>query len=342
VPVADGPLTILTQSVPSHFGRLLRRLKKPTRQWLGMPPPPRYGGHFAVTRSLVEGLTRLGVDYNYNPTSITAVHDTVVVLSGLDALRQAIHLRRTGRISRLLAGPNLVVLPTDEDGLVTSPHIDIYLLNSPWTQQVYEQVSPSLRGRTRIFPSGVDTDWWWDEARAHQPRRMLFYNKRPPAALYRRCQQLAGRYGFEVNTINYGHYRREDYRQQLHRTGVLVHWAEQESQGISLLEAWAADVPTLVWNPGSYLWQGKNFDSHSSPYLSDATGATFHDAASFERLLVDGFADRERYRARKWAVNNLSDTLSAGILLTLVQEVSARTPRASIDTFINRSHSSSP
>ncbi len=320
---ADGPLTILTQSVPSHFGRLLRRLKKPARQWLGMAPPPRYGGHFAVTRSLVEGLTRLGVDYNYNPSSITAVHDTVVVLSGLDALRQAIHLRRTGRISRLLAGPNLVVLPTDEGGLMTSPHIDICLVNSLWTQTLYERLSPSLVGRTRIFPSGVDAAWWWDGLRSHQPRRMLFYHKHPPKALYSQCKELAVRYGFEVDTIYYGQYKVEDYRRILHQTGVLVHWAQSESQGISMLEAWAADVPTLVWNPRTFCWKGCRYDSDSSPYLTEATGATFDDEKSFQKLLVEGYAERCRYSPRAWLLQHLTDAASAGVLLAVIGALAA-------------------
>lgn len=313
-------LTVLTDPIPSFLRPLKQVAVFSAKKLLGRKilPPPKYTGHFAVTRSLVEGLGQLGIDFNYNPRSLSAVGECVVVLANIAALRQAIRLKQRGVIKKLFAGPNLVVLPTDHHRIVESPSIDTYLLNSPWTQEMYELVSPSLRGRTAIFPSGVDADWWWDGPRCHQPRRLLFYRKRPPAKLYAECLNLAAKYHYEVEEIYYGHYTVEQYRNRLHHAGALVHWAEQESQGISMLEAWAADVPTLVWNPGSFLWDGCNYDSSSSPYLSPNTGATFQNSESFEKLLAQGLASRSLYQPREWVLNRLTDRKSAETLLRLL------------------------
>lgn len=309
------PFSIITHPVAS----LPRRLAKAALKAVGHGrPAPKYGGHPAVTRSLIEGLTTLGATFNYNPATLDGLHDVVVVPGGIQALRQAIRLKKQGRIRRLLAGPNLVVLPTDFDGLITSPEIDTYVLNSPWTQNMYELVAPSLKGRVRLFPSGVDADWWWDGPRAHRADHMLFYNKRPPQRLYDACADVAREAGFTVDVVQYGSYTVEDYRARLHRSSVLVHWAEQESQGISTLEAWAADVPTLIWDPRSFMWQGVNYDSCSCPYLSRATGRSFRDASEFEALLREGAADRSRYAPRQWVLDNLTDARSAQLMLDIV------------------------
>lgn len=314
--MSDTPsFSVLTQPVASLPKQLAKRVLKV----VGLrKSSPKYGGHPAVTRSLVEGLATLGATFNYNPAKLDELHDIVVVLSSIGALRQAIRLKKQGRIRRLLAGPNLVVLPTDFDGIATSPEIDTYILNSPWTQNMYELVAPTLKGRVRLFPSGVDAKWWWDGPRAHRADHMLFYEKRPPRRLYDACTAVARAAGFNVDVVQYGSYTVEDFRARLHNSGVLVHWAEQESQGISNLEAWSANVPTLIWDPGSFLWQGANYDSCSCPYLSRATGRSFRDVSEFESLLREGGADRSRYTPRQWVLDNLTDARSAQLMLEIV------------------------
>src|SRR5437588_11108449 len=148
-------LTVLTEPVPK------RRLGWGVKQWRrqthgrltgrAAPEGPAYSGHFPVTRSAVEGLKRIGADFNYNPGWVSRVGPVVAVLSDLRALEQAIRWKDAGRIRRLLAGPNLVVLPSDNPDLITAPAIDLYLVNSDWTYQAYGADAPMLKGRLAVW-----------------------------------------------------------------------------------------------------------------------------------------------------------------------------------------------
>ena len=61
---------------------------------------PIYGGHQAVTRSLISGLDKINVEYNYNPRRISDLNENVIVLTDINALSQLIRLKRKGRINR--------------------------------------------------------------------------------------------------------------------------------------------------------------------------------------------------------------------------------------------------
>ena len=98
-----------------RFARFSRDVVIPTRQYYNHP---KYRGHFAVTRSLVEGLDAIGASYNYNPKYPWELAETVIVLAGARTLRQAIKLKKKGRIKKLLAGPNIVVFSSDENSIL--------------------------------------------------------------------------------------------------------------------------------------------------------------------------------------------------------------------------------
>ncbi len=95
-----------------------------------------YGGPTAVTRSLIDGLNLLGNSYNYNPSS-KHIQADCVVLSNIDALSNAISLKRSGKIKRLLAGPNIVTLPSEAGRLIAEQEVDVCLVPSKWVKDLY-------------------------------------------------------------------------------------------------------------------------------------------------------------------------------------------------------------
>ena len=278
---------------------------------------PRYTGHAAVTRSIVEGLQKLHADFNYNPSHLGELGSHVFVPGGHLALRQAIRLRRRGVIRRLLVGPNICILPSDMPKLVGAPEIDLFLCNSPWTRDMYVEDLPSLAGRCGIWPAGVDTDFWAPSGSKPEKLRALFFRKRPPVTLFDECVQRAQRAGFEVEVLVTGKYNLDGYRNALHRSNLLVHFVEQESQGISLAESWASDTPTLVWNPEWFHWQGKNFPTSSAPYLTKRTGLFFRTAVAFSRVLEEA-RHSTQFAPRAWVLENMSDEACAQRLLDLM------------------------
>ncbi len=312
--------TVLTNTVPPFrsigytFLRIAKRLlnRKPLNNLF-----PKYGGHPAVTRSLIEGLTKIGADFNYNPKRLSDMAETVVVLGYVPALKQAISLKRQGRIKKLIAGPSLLIMPDQYKGIIASPEVDICLVPSNFVIDIYERISPTLKGRTLSWPSGVDTQYWRPVGEKNK-KKILFYFKRPPTQLFDQCINYCKQLGLEADILYYGKYTINEYKDLLNTYAYLVHFVDQESQGISLLEAWSMDVPTLVWNPEYFTYQDRFvYPSSSSPYLTPNTGRFFRNIDEFKRLFVNGYPFLPEANPRQWVVNNMSDEVSAALLLEI-------------------------
>ena len=318
---ARPAITVLTNCVPEPPrtpGAFVRQLISGKS---GQTPPPpsdsEYCGHPAVTRSLVEGLRRLGVPATYNPQDPRDIAPVVVVLCNVDALRQAIAWRREGRITRLMAGPNLVVLPHEADGILLSPEIDYCLVPSEWVGIAYQQEAPSLRDRIRVWAAGVDAEWWAPGKRC-RGNRALVYWKSEPQEFFDRVVQVVERAGLAADVMRYGTYTREEYRAKLARADVAIFISRSESQGLALAEAWSMDLPTLVWDPGELVYNGRRYDPVSScPYMTDATGLRWKSFDELEHLLTRKVWAELRFAPRVWVLENMTDELCAQHLLRL-------------------------
>ena len=114
-------LTVLTTPVPGARARLVRDLRRLARRIVkpGVPLPAvsPYPGHFALVRSVVEGLRAIGADFNFNPERLGEVA-RVVYAPANEALLQAIALKRAGRIDYLVAGPVNALFADECDGIL--------------------------------------------------------------------------------------------------------------------------------------------------------------------------------------------------------------------------------
>jgi hypothetical protein len=331
VRIAVSAVTILTDPVPIGRYWLTERLRRAVRaQRDRLTPPPaftrsNYRGHFAVTRSLVEGLKKLGVGATYNPASCAGVGRTVGVLSGVSALRQAIGWKRQGRIDRLIAGPNVVDFPSQYDGLIGSREVDLCVTPSVFVRNFYEEDCPALRGRCAAWPAGVDVDYWCpgDEA-APRGRHILIFEKplRWPLESSAAYAALLRDRGYEVSVIRYGHYLPAGYRRLLRQSALMVAFASTESQGLAWAEAWATNVPTLVWRRDEITFDHPTlgprvYATSTAPYLSSQTGAFFDGVGSFTALVDSWEADPEQYSPRAWVLEHMSDEACARHYLSL-------------------------
>lgn len=283
----------------------------------GLPPRslPAYGGHPAVTRSICEGFRKLGVEFNLDPQRLAEVGETVVCLADPRSLAQAIGWKKRRKIQKLFAGYTIFGSALDHDRMAMSSELDGYLCFSGWHLTSFDLACPDFKEKAFVAPFGVDAADWTTAPDIRRPKRVLFYKKRAPHFLYNRCLQLVKERGYEVEEIVYGNYSLSDYRDSLQRASILVNWVDHETQGISMAEAWASDVPTLVWNPG-FVFQvvhGRNyvFDCSSSPYLSDSTGRFFRESDDLLRLLDDFSAGELRFSPRDWLLKNLTDKICA-------------------------------
>lgn len=290
------------------------------------------GGHPAVTRSAVAGCKALGLPHNLNPGRLSDLYPWVLVLSSVSALRQAIRLRAEGRIKTLWAGPNLVVLPTEADAILTHPLIDRIVVPSSWVADQYVQLMPVLKGRVLVWPAGVSLDQSPFVSASGQPRepgvlRVLHYNKLSAPSSESRWSRLYDQIrgwlvdqNWPQSELVYGRHRHQDYYRRLQQSDVMLYWTDAgESQGMALLEAWAMNVPTLVVANARAMILGVDTVVSSAPYLSSACGHFFQTAEELMALLdsMVSAPDRTGFEPRQWVKHNMTDLLCMQRLVRL-------------------------
>ncbi len=315
-------LTILTDPIfyrSFFFREILRRLKTKFEILFGISNKT-YRGHPAVTRSLINGLTINNITFNYNPLFINQVFDIVVVLAGVRTLKQAIYLKKKGKIKFLFAGPNIVEFSDDHDGIIGNLQIDAYIVNSNWTQANYVMSLPILKNRIWIWPCGVDINYWKpsyakNKINLTNSLRIIFYIKDNLDICTPYLNFLLTTNHF-ITIIEYGKFKQNDYLHSLQNADLLVGISRFESQGIAWAEAWAANVPTLLLKKEVEIIYNRTIECSSAPYLTKNTGLFFSSVDELS-LILKKIHELE-FNPRKWVISNMSDEVCSQILISKI------------------------
>jgi len=319
-------ITILTDPIPT--GRLLipQLCREAARGVRNILRPPKfnfgaYRGHYAVTRSLVEGLKKAGLRHNYNPRSLRQLADVVVVLADIRTLKQAIELKRKGYIRKIYAGPNIVVFSSDADSILASPEVDAVITPCSWVIDLYVEDNPTLEGRCFPWPAGVDIDYWKPAANQERKQILIFdkQNKGPVGPIEPYADYLRGR-GYPVQILQYGNFTHDEYLHALQHSRLMVGFVTDESQGIAWAEAWATDVPTLIWRNGTGYYRGRNYACSTAPYLCDSNGLFFDNLDDFSKQFTRWEESASCFTPRDWTISNMSDEACARDLYKKVFE----------------------
>ncbi len=320
-------LNILTRPPRVFFpGAATYYLKSVTKKILGKKRGPD-----AVLESLKRGLTELGVPFVINAKLERG--QTVNVISNIEALKYAIKNKESSGVCKLIAGPNLVILPNEHNSLIASPHIDVILTVSPWVTDLYGKIIPTIIPKMRVWPAGVKIPQRASEF-ANKPIdgktaddneiQCLVFKKSVPENLYERVILTLTKKNIKYQVFEYGKFGQKGYFDALEANGrhFMIYLQESESQGIALQEAWIRDVPTLVWNKGSYTSStGITVTGNvAAPFLSDEAGMLFKDADDFETAL-DAFMHMMsggKYHPREYCLRELTDKISAEIYVQAI------------------------
>lgn len=278
-------------------------------------------GPEAVSNSLLRGLNEFKYSYLLNPKiAEIKTGDTVFVNGSIPALRWAIKEKKAGKFKKLVAGPNLVVGPDDYNGIIKTPEIDLILQPSDWVRDFYLSISPFLSDKVKVWPAGVALP---DDLNTDARKGALVYFKScSDHALLNRVLKELENSSVKTEVITYGHFKQKDYYRLLAGVKFMVYISESESQGLALQEAWARNVPTLVWNGGScrfkhYQWQDPAI---SAPYLNERTGHFFSDFDVFKMRLKIFMDELNSFTARDYVRENLFDKKCAENFIKLINE----------------------
>lgn len=273
-----------------------------------------YGGHPAVTRSLLAGFSKCKIDFNYNPKKIGNLSDTVLVLAGVRTLKQAIYLKKRGYVSKIFAGPNIATFTKDENYLLGSAEIDLLIVPSEWVRSIYLEDIPSLKDKILVWPAGVDVNYW--SPKNNQKDRILIYNKYGDSTRdIKPYIKFLKESSLKFDILEYSKnnsYASEEYRDLLQNARLVIGFTGgSESQGIAWAEAWAMDVPTLIQSKSSNIIRDRNVLSSTAPYLCSSTGLFFNNFDDFKIKLRACLHDDNSFFPRNWVIDNMSDEVVA-------------------------------
>lgn len=315
-------ITILTDT-PGTWAGWLRQPVSGMRQLIrafdsigkSRATEPRIDGPTTVQVNLLKGFEQIGQAYFFNPP-VGKVTRLVGVLSNPAALRWAIGAKERGRIRWLIAGPNLVVTPDQQDGILNHPAIDLVVTPSKWVSQCYAAIAPGLSDKLVEWSAGVDENYWCprsDQSASQKLDFLIFAKLRSPSNEYMINEigsELANR-GFSFSQLRYGTFQHGEYRSLLRASKALLYVTESESQGLALFEAWACDVPTLVWDRKYWEWHGHRFEASSAPYLSAQCGLSFNDLSAFPEKLESFVATLPTFRPREYIRSSFTQAQAA-------------------------------
>ena len=320
-------LTVLTTPILPAPRRVYQRLRGLGRSVLkpGVPVPQGalYPGHHAVVRSVVEGLRRIGADFNYNPRRFRELA-RVVYAPANEALCQAIELKRRGVVDFVVAGPVNALFADESNGILLTPEIGLVVVPSEWTIEFYRDY-PALAGKSRVCPCGVDAEVWRPSGRA-KARSAVVYWKSGDERFCDAVETVVRRCGLEPLRITskhgeHGMFTPSAYRDALDRSVAGIFLSTFETQGIALAEAWSMDVPAVVWDPqGEACWRGRSFTSRSSaPFLTPATGVTFRTIDELEPAFRATLNRLDGFQPRRWVQEHMTDAVCARLLYDLIR-----------------------
>jgi hypothetical protein len=318
-------LTTPIHSTPMRAYRGARRLaRQVVKPGAPLPQTSQYPGHFALVRSVVEGLRAIRADFNFNPVSFGELA-RVVYAPANEALLQAAGLKRDGAIDFLVAGPVNALFADECHSILQMPEIDLVIIPSEWTRNFYRDV-PSLAAKSRVCTCGVDTDYWKPTVRSREQRAVVYW-KSGDEGFCGEVEAIVRQCGLEPLRVRSRHgehriFTQADYRDMLDRSVVAVFLSTFETQGIALAEAWSMNVPTVVWDPqGDAEWQGRRFRSASSaPYLTPATGLAFGDTRGLRPAMDRALQSLGSFQPRDWVLQNMTDAVCSKRLYEVIKE----------------------
>ena len=312
-------LTILTKSPWYTIDRLFEESKYLLKKQINIKDNQfsNYGGHNAVTSSLVNGLMKLSYSFLLNPKFSKQFSRHVHVLSSTIALDLAINLKKKGKINKLTAGPNLVFLPDDYNSIICSDEIDKILVPSEWVRDAYVYYIPKLKDKIICWYAGVDTEFW-QANHNNAKNKCILYTKNITNEFNQKIKTLIKKYDWNVDEIMYGNYDLHTWKSKLDSASLAVFLSSSESQGIALAEAWSMNVPTFVWNPKPMELNGRFFPSvTSAPYLTPETGISWKTENEFQDAL-NGFMEKNEFQPRKWILENMTQEISTKLFIKKV------------------------
>ena len=250
-----------------------------------------FSGPEILITNLIKGLTKKKIKFELN--KITPETKKILFIDDKNNLKKLINSS-----AKIYIGPNIMTMPYD-DKIFTSNKISKVLVPSNWIKKKYLKQAQKKIAKIDIWYSGVDEKNWCPDRKVSKKIDYLIYLKFTyDKKIFNNIVNYLNSKNKTIKIIKYGTYNRTQYLDLLRSSKALIFISQSESQGISNFEAWSCNVPTIVFNPGYWIYKNKKYISNSCPYLSKQTGIYFRNFKDFKKK-ISSFKSSQ-FSARKW------------------------------------------
>jgi len=262
--------------------------------------------------NLTEGLRKNGIKFNVNPSNDN-VYNICLVLSGIDNLKKCIILKKNKKINVLLAGPNIVTVPSEHSYIIFSKSIDKILVPSDWVKKLYLSYKKECKNIS-IWFSGVKIS----NFKSGKRDKVLIYLKNKNS-FFEKCINYLIIKNIDFRILKYGFFSQKTYYELLRQSRIMIYFSSSESQGIAMQEAWSKNVPTLVYKQSFWIYGKRKFKASSSPYLNNNCGYFFENFNEFV-IRFNKLNNNKKIKPKKWLNKKMSLDASIKNLLEIIKK----------------------
>ncbi len=248
--------------------------------------------------ALEAGLASVGIPFQRNPIA-SRVTKSVLIMSSLPALRWAINAKKAGRITKLVVSSSVVSSPDEDNRIISDPAIDAVLIGSPWQQNWWATFDQRFLS-SPVWVCGVA-----DRGESRIPQGLcIVYAKNADQKIFRATIDALWRHKLPIVVSNYGSFSQSEYLRLLRQARCLVQISGAETDGLSLRQAWMANIPTLIYSNASIVGGTGTFTDSTigAPFFDPACGMLFGSAAEVEPALADFLAQLDTFEPRTYAL----------------------------------------
>ena len=263
-----------------------------------------------VAKNLILGLNKLGVEFNVNPTKISD-DDNIISL-------QVNGIMNTEHISRSIIGPNICVLPTDNN-IVMNQQYKKLIVPCQWVKNTFMKWLPE--DKLFMWAVGIDTDLFLDKSNETKTNDCLIYLKRRSQSELNVIKELLIRKGQSFEVIEYGSYNEQKFIETISRSRYGIIIDKTESQGIAIEEMMSCNLPLLVWDVTHWIDRGEEhkIEATSIPYWDERCGLSFTKNEEIEITYNKFINNLNTFKPRDYILDNLTLEKSAEKLLNILK-----------------------
>ncbi len=286
-----------------------------------------------VFLNLCKGLDLLNIKYTKNPAFKSIKPNEPVIILGDDFYNSKSFLKGYNKSNPIIAGIGLMTHPSEWPNLLEQYPVVKYLQHCAWANELFKPYYGN--DVCEEWPAGVETEKWKYNPKVKKKYDILLYNKirwdkaERTNSLRNPIINKLNELGLSYKEVMYGEYREKNYFKLVQQSRAMIFICEHETQGFALCEALSANVPVFAWDPGYCLdparfkWNAPVIKTTSIPFFDSSCGMSFNNTGEFlDKMGVFWEHVKEgSFNPREYIVKNLSLTVSAQKMLTIIDKV---------------------